>query len=478
MKILHFSAECYPYAKVGGLADVVGALPRFQNKEGHTSTVIMPYYKTAGVLSLNLVSVWSGAFRMGSKTYTTELLSPDVESTTFKVIFVRIAELLDREKIYMYVDDTERFLAFQLAVLAWLSRAEEKPDIIHCHDHHSGLVPFFIKHTPDYASLKKIAVVYTIHNAQYQGNFDWIKSDLLPDFTAENKGLLDWNHQINPLAAGIKCADLVTTVSQGYLNELKQSTANGLEQLFRMESDKCFGIINGIDRELWDPETDVMVPYPYGVKDHLKGKTANKIHLCKRFGLDPNKPLFAFIGRMVFEKGADLFSEVARILAVQHQDHLNLLVTGSGVPEIEDSLNILNTSENHFFKAHIGYDEGLAHEIYAGADFLLMPSRVEPCGLNQLYSLRYGTVPIVRRTGGLADTIKDIGDGGEGICFDQATATDIVYSIERALALYNNQTIFNKLIKSNMQIDHSWEKQCLMYTALYHKMIKSIKMQK
>lgn len=465
MKILHTSFECYPIAKVGGLADVVGALPSYQCDLGVNSDVVMPYYENAFLKKEKLKEISEGEITIDNANYKYKILDVDSNKVPFDLHLVYIEDLLDREKVYGYEDETNRYLGFQLAVLDWLLKKEKTFDLIHCHDHHTSLIPFFINYCYDYKPLESTSTVLTIHNAQYQGQFSHDKLKWFPSFDFNNVGLLDWYGMVNPLAAGIKCASKVNTVSPSYMDELKDK-ANGLEGLLRNETDKCIGILNGIDTAVWNPETDNMLAENYKESDVTSGKKANKKVICDTFGFDPELPLFGFIGRLVGEKSADLLPEVIRT-AIQEYEDINILILGSGHEEIEQELNILKGEFTNNFNAHIGYDEKLSHLIYAGVDFLLMPSRVEPCGLNQMYSLRYGTIPIVRRTGGLKDTVVDIGDGGFGICHDQASVWDILHSIKRAIGLYNDKDTLKKIQKEIMKIDHSWTKSAQEYIDLY-----------
>ena len=241
----------------------------------------------------------------------------------------------------------------------------------------------------------------------------------------------------------------------------------GMEELLRKERSKSIGILNGIDADVWNPETDPMLEKNYSSKNLSDGKKANKEILCQQFGLDPEKPLFTFIGRLVGEKGADVLPEIIYNMCKFNPGEQNILILGSGEKHIENSLLHLESEFKGNYCSYIGYNEKLSHMIYAGADFLLMPSRVEPCGLNQLYALRYGTVPIVRRTGGLRDTVQDIGDSGFGICHDQCSAFDVLHSMQRAKSFYQKKRDFNKIRKQIMQIDHSWNKAANDYIELY-----------
>ena len=468
MEIIHVSAECYPMAKAGGLGDVVGALPKYQNQLGHNAKVVMPMYRTKYLLDNKFEVVHKGAFGMGTYWFDYTIIKQVKSELGFDLFLVDIFGLLDRDKIYGYDDDIERFMAFQIAVVDWIAKWNQKPDIVHVHDHQAGLIPFMMKYCFDYAHLADIKTVLTIHNGQYQGWMDWEKSSYLPNWDRFKWGILDWKKTINSLACGIKCVNRVTTVSPGYLEELRYN-AIGLEMLFEYEKGKCIGILNGIDTDVWDPETDPYLDIKYNIKSLEKGKRKTKEALCKDFGLNPLKPLIVFIGRLVGEKAADLLPQSIGDALYHSNGEMNFLVLGSGDPTVELQLAQLNNQFTGYYNSKIGYNEKLSHQMYAGADFLLMPSRVEPCGLNQLYALRYGTIPIVRNTGGLKDTVKDFGEpDGFGICFNHASVWDITTSINRAVRLFNEKELFNSLRNKIMAIDHSWGNSAKMYLQIYN----------
>jgi len=464
MKIFHLSAECYPIAKIGGLADVVGALPKYQNEVGEDSAVIMPFYNNNFTKAHKFITVFNDEIDLGNVKYPYSILKTADDSLDFDVFFVHVEDLLYKDYVYSE-NDIDRFLAFQIVALDWILTLENKPDILHCHDHHTGLIPFMAQESFKYHTLNKIPVITTIHNAQYQG---WMSYDYLykiPEFNMKNIGLLDWDKVINPLAAAIKCAWRVTTVSPSYMEELKHN-ANGLEDLLANESAKAVGILNGIDTDVWNPETDAFIIDNYNEASVASGKHGNKKWLCDTFNLDESKPLVAFIGRLVGEKGAELLPEVFR--SVLEEKETNILLLGSGLKDTEEQLNALKDDYKGNYNVYIGYDEKLSHIIYAGADFLLMPSRVEPCGLNQMYCLRYGTVPVVRSIGGLKDTVVDIDDNGFGICHNDVNVNDIVYATKRALDFYKDQTKFASNQKNIMSLDHSWKASANTYINLYN----------
>lgn len=469
MEIIHVAAECYPVAKAGGLGDVVGALPKYQKDLGHVVKVVMPMYRTKFLYQSDWELVHEGGQSLGPHWFHYSVIKEKTNKLGFDLYLIDINGLLDREKIYGYDDDTERFLSFQIAVCDWLNQWSHNPDVVHCHDHHTGLIPFMMKYC--YAFRQKLSTVpsvFTVHNGEYQGWLGWDRYYYIPPYDSWNWGMLDWNNTINPLASAVKCAWKVTTVSGSYMDELKHS-ANGLENLFQYETGKSTGILNGIDTQVWNPETDSFLATNYDVELVQKGKEKNKREICGQFGLDPDKPLITFIGRLVGEKAADLLPDSISQSIYQHHAKANFLVLGSGDPVLENTLDSMKVPFRGFFNSFIGYSEPLSHLLYAGSDFLLMPSRVEPCGLNQMYALRYGTIPMVRSVGGLKDTIKDYGDPqGFGIRFDQSSVGDIVYSVGRAIDLYQNkQDLYTWMRSYMMTIDHSWDSSAQQYIDLY-----------
>ncbi len=467
MEIIHVSAECYPVAKAGGLGDVVGALPKYQCKSGDIAKVIMPMYRTKFLYENNWTVDFKGSANLGNWNFDFTVIKEPTNKLGFDLFLIDINGLLDRQKIYGYDDDAERFTAFQIAVVSWISSWEHKPDVVHCHDHHTALIPFMMKYCYAFQHLGSVPTVVTIHNGQYQGWMGWDKSIYIPKWDLWKRGMLDWAGNINPLASGVKCADKVTTVSWSYMDELRHN-ANGLEALFEYEKGKCMGILNGIDNEVWNPETDTYLTHHYSIKTVKKGKEQNKKILCEQFGLDINKPLFVFIGRLVGEKAADILPDAIRTAMHETQGNACFLILGSGETHIEWELQQMTNHHQGIYNAYIGYNEQLSHLIYAGADFLLMPSRVEPCGLNQMYAMRYGTVPVVRSTGGLQDTVTDMGDpDGFGIRFNNATVDDLAYSIGRGVSVYQDQQQMAKMRKQMMQIDHSWESTVAEYRQVY-----------
>lgn len=467
MEIFHLAAECYPVAKVGGLGDVVGSLPKYQSKAGHLVKVVIPHYDTKFINENEFDCVYSGFVKLGNFNFPFNIKKESANILGFELYLVEIPELFDRKEVYGYEDDIERFLSFQIAALDWINSRNDIPDVINCHDHHTGLIPFMMQYAFKFEKLKGIPTVITIHNSIYQGQFGFDKLYYLPEFDLSKVTVLEWDNRINSLATAIKCALAVTTVSPNFLNEIN-NFGYGLESLFNLVRHKSKGILNGIDTEVWNPVKDKMIFANYSIRTLEKGKQANKDKLCAQFDLDPTKPLFSFIGRLLDEKGADLLPQVTALALSENFKEINILILGSGNIEIENQLSHLVASFKGNYNVFIGYNEELAHQIYASSDFLLMPSRVEPCGLNQMYAFRYGTIPIVRRTGGLKDTVIDIGDNGNGICHEQASITDVCYSIQRAVKLYKDKKSLKNIRKTGMNIDHSWESVCQEYIEMYH----------
>lgn len=467
MDVIHLSAECYPVAKVGGLGDVVGALPKYLNQAGINASVVLPYYDRKFVQENTFDTIYKSSTTAAGKTFEYSVLKESTRKLGFELFLIYIEGLLDRKEIYCYPDEIKQFISYQVCVLDWINKTKMKPDVIHCHDHHSGLVPFLIANSSLFKDLAMIPTVCTIHNGQYQGWLGWDKVAYLPSIDLSKAGLLDWNNCINSLAASVKCCWKFTTVSPNYLKELSVNS-NGLEKLFQLEARKGIGIINGIDTQVWDPETDPMIVKNFNTKTADQGKKENKKSLCKEFGLSDNKPLVVFIGRLVGEKGAELLPLAIDSCLKKYKGKVNFIVLGSGEPEIEKELEKLKLQHKKQCGVYIGYDEELSHRIYASADFLMMPSRVEPCGLNQLYAVRYGTMPIVHRTGGLADTVIDMDDsGGYGITFNKLEAEELVNAVGRSLEVYKDQNKMSDFRKKMMSLDFSWDRSAKEYIELY-----------
>ncbi len=491
IQVLHISAECYPAAKTGGLGDVVGSLPKYMTQAGVLSAAVIPKYSLKWIHGREWVTVYHGAIRSDWRTIHFSVQQEKSNALGFPFFVVDIPGLYDRPGIYndpagwAYGDEIERYLVFQQAVLQWIISfpEHERPRVLHCHDHHTGLIPFMTKYSPDFRPLAETPTVFTIHNGQYQGAFSWKNHNILPYYDAWARNYMDWNGAINPMASAIKCAWAVTTVSESYLYELHESSL-GLEPLFRLEWQKQWGIINGIDAQVWDPATDtalqfrleetsptskVQSPKSYDIQGF---KQKNKRVLCEWFGLPEHLPMISFIGRMVGEKGSDLLPEAYRNY-IHAGGSASFLVLGTGEAWTQNEFRSMSHQYPGRVNAVIDYNEALAHQIYAGSDFLIMPSRVEPCGLNQMYAMRYGTIPIVRSIGGLKDTVPDIaepGGTGRGIRFDQATLSDIGHAIHRGAAMWHNEPGIVAMLRHRiMAVDFSWENTVGRYFSVYQR---------
>ena len=473
-KVLHISTECYPAAKAGGMGDVVGALPIYMPQFGFDASVIIPKYANAWIGKQKTRSVFKSSFMMDDEEIQFGIELVMKSELDFPLYLIDIPGKFDRANIYLadngqaYTDEILRYISFQRAVLEWLIKTNERYDLLHCHDHMTALICFMIKHQRSYKVLQDTATVFTIHNGQYRGIMDWSNDRYLGDYDTNKQGLLDWDGHIHSLATGIKCAWKVTTVSPSYMIELQEDFDN-LTSLIRFEKYKSTGIINGIDSGVWDPRTDPLI------QKHLKRsnrvfKRENKRFLASEFGFDPSKALVSFIGRFAYEKSADLLTGAFRHY-LKYKDDLQFFILGSGDKDIERSVGELQNEYPDNVISVIAYNEQLAHQIYAASDFILMPSRFEPCGLNQMYAMRYGTIPIVRHTGGLIDTVPDIGDDGNGISFLRANEEDIVYSLNRAVDLYADKLSLELLINKIMKLDFSWNRSAELYSDLYKSII-------
>lgn len=472
MKVIHLSVECYPIAKVGGLADVIGALPKYQRKLGVDAQVVMPWYDKPSLQQFDLEKVAEGVFLQGSQSLTYTVYAIAEQHLGFPIYLIKVPGLLDRNEVYGYADEGEQWIAFQHAFLHWILTDNIRPDVINCHDHHVGLIPFLLQYGNDFRELSYIKTLFTIHNGQYQGWMNWNKGILLPGFDTWKWGLLDWSGVINPFSSAIRCCDAFSTVSEGYLEELSQE-CKGLEQLFIDESSRGFGIVNGIDWDVWDPSSDPLIPYHYSNTTVKTGKRKNKEAFCKKANLPCDSLLLTYIGRFAEEKGADILSEVIRKFYSKNEKKLIIFILGSGNEQIQQDLGLLCQSYPNQVSAFFGYNETLAHEAYAASDIILMPSRVEPCGLNQLYALKYGTIPVVRGIGGLKDTVIDISEPkGYGFVFKEFEVDKIVETIERAVEFSLDEKKWASIVKQSMALDYSWDKSAKKYIELYNQLLK------
>lgn len=478
MQVLHVSAECYPVAKVGGLGDVVGALPGYMKKQEVDCSVIMPKYLTAWIIKHKFKTEHEGFIRLGKERVKYRIQREKDNSTGFPVYVVDIKGLLDRPGVYAdvaagnpYPDEMERYVSFQIAVLDWLKSKSKKPDIIHCHDHHTSFIPFLMSSSPVYHEFREIPSVLTIHNGQYQGWYDIDRKFLLPKINFENESLLYWNGQINALACGVRSCNGLSTVSKTYLKELRKDSL-GLEPLFEQAAYKSTGIVNGIDMNVWNPRTDPLIHKKFNKKTVVQGKKANKLALCDKFSIDPEMPVISFIGRLTSQKGADLLPDlIGRFIDAGNK--AGFVILGTGDPELHDRFTNMKGQYVGYFDASLEYNEELAHLMYAGSDFIIMPSRFEPCGLNQMYAMRYGTLPVVRSVGGLYDTVIDFEEkGGYGIRFNNFNLDDAHEALLRALKVYHDKPLFHILQSKVLSLDFSWRKSAARYKLMYIELIQ------
>jgi starch synthase len=489
LNVLMVAGEAVPFAKVGGLADVLGALPRALEKLGVAVTIAIPRYRgiDLGRFGFKPFSVAdNSAVQVGPEYVPFDVHRALLPGSSVEVFLIGNDRFFDREGIYVdfetgkdYPDQADRWIFFQRAVMEFF-RTRHAPDVLHCHDHQTGLIPAYLRRLYRTAeAFQRTRSVFTIHNMGYQGLFPrhvmaragFDDAEFYPTSPFEFYGM------VNFMKVGITYSDVVTTVSKTYAREIQDSKeyGYGLEDVLRERSNDLVGILNGIDDDLWNPATDRLIPAVYSTTD-LSGKVEDKKALLRKFGLDDNhldRPVLAMISRIDVQKGFDL---VVSVLEYLLSKDLNFVLLGSGNKETESYLRTI--IERHGAKAgmRFEFDNGSAHLVEAGADIFLMPSKYEPCGLNQMYSLRYGTVPVVRSTGGLADTVTEYDPKtgeGTGFTFEDYDAEDFRAAIDRALALWPNRKKWQKLMLNGMNHDFSWNESAKRYVELYERLLNS-----
>jgi starch synthase len=473
MNIVHVASEVVPFSKTGGLADVIGALPLSLAKRGHDVTVISPLYKCVVEKFKNLEKGISFKVILNDQSIPADIYSLKInEHTTAYFIgndalFLRDGLYVDKNSID-YPDNSKRFAFFSRAVLELIKRLNIKADIIHSHDWQTGLVPAYIK-TLYHKDFMGIVSVFTIHNIGYQGLFwhlDMPLTGLGWEYFTSN--YLEFYGKLSFLKAGIVFADTVTTVSPTYSKEiLTPEFGYGMEGILKTREQDLFGILNGVDYEQWNPEHDKFIPHQYNI-DTIELKQDNKRTLNRMFNLDDNDaPIIGMITRLAQQKGIDLVIDaIGRIMAMGFK----LAILGSGDKPYEEKVNEIAGRYKGRLGIKIGFDNSLAHLIEAGADIFLMPSVYEPCGLNQMYSLKYGTVPVVRATGGLNDTIEEYDSAhgkGNGFKFKNKDVEEMLLALKRALDVYSDKQKWKQLIRTCMSYDFSWDKSAVNYELLY-----------
>jgi starch synthase len=468
-------SEALPFSKTGGLADVLGALPQALARLGWDVTLVVPRYRGSDGELVDRFEL-----RIGGVSANVGMFEAPLGSA--RVVLVDEPTLFDREYLYGtelgdYPDNPRRFGVLVRAALEFASRSGRRPTVVHAHDWQAGLAPVYLKTL--FATdplLGGVASVFTIHNLAYQGLFqpDWLpRLDLLWSLLGLEQ--LEFWGKISFLKGGINYADAITTVSPQYAKEIQTPVFGaGFDGILRRRSADLVGILNGIDTEQWDPARDRYLPRPFSVQD-VSAKAASKAAVLEEFNLTADsrtldRPLIGMISRMVDQKGFDLLAALAGELATLGA---SFVVLGTGDARYQDLWRHLAVEFPDRIAARIGFDERLAHLIEGGADIFLMPSRFEPCGLNQMYSLRYGTVPIVRRVGGLADTVIDQADSSDdaarpnGFSFDEYTPEALLSVLRRALALFPNQGAWRGLQAAGMAADHSWDRSAREYVKIY-----------
>jgi starch synthase len=478
MKILFVTSEVAPLAKAGGLADVCAALPRHLAALGHDVRIVLPCYAHLrdGKRSFAVV-VPEASVALGTRALSFAVLAHTLP-TGLPAYLVHCPALYDRPSIYTTDPDEHlRFSLLQWAALLLCQHLHWGPDVVHCNDWQTALIPLMLRTVLAWDRLfDPTRTVLTIHNVAHQGAFS---AAVLPDTGLE--AAVHGFHQeqlragfLNYLLTGILHADLVTTVSPTYAREI-QTEAQGarMDPFLRARSAALFGILNGIDEDEWSPERDPHIPHRYS-RDDLAGKERDKAELTAAVGLphDPEVPLIGVVSRLAWQKGFDLgFALLPRLL---EEENAQLVVLGRGDACYEEYFSDLARAMPRRVAFRRGFSEPLAHLIEAGADLFLMPSRYEPCGLNQMYSLRYGTVPVVHKTGGLADTVRlwgGPGSGGNGFCFDHFDEGALSWAVSYALSTWRDRATWRELMHNGMSEDFSWKRRVADYVELYRRVV-------
>ena len=480
MKIVICASEAAPYAKSGGLGDVMEALPTALSRiQGNEVWLFLPYYnKIKSNTAYETEQVAQFRVQMGWRQQYAGLRKLTDCPRGFQVYFIDNDYYFGTRTgaIYGDMDDGERFAYFSKACLDAMIALEFTPDVIQCNDWQTGMIPVYLKASYRNTALKNTRCMYTIHNIEYQG---WANANFFDDILGlpwEYRGCMDMNGSVNMMKGAIETADLVTTVSETYARELMYPYyAHGLDGILARNAWKLSGITNGIDTGIFDPETDRNLPAHYSAAQIQPGKAACKKAIQKELGLpqEPDVPLMIMITRLVGHKGLDLLCYVARRL--MWEENAQLILIGTGEPQYETFFRDLQAQFPDQVSAQITFNVGLAARVYAAGDIYLMPSKSEPCGLSQMNAMRYGTVPVVHATGGLKDTVPpcdENGEGGLGFTFQSYNADDFFAAIVRALDLYNDHPEkFRALQHTDMIQDFSWDVPAGKYMELFEKML-------
>lgn len=476
MKILFVASESVPFAKTGGLADVVGSLPAELKKEGVDIRVVLPLYSSIkDEYKDKMVDVTNFDVYMGWKTVYCGV--KHLKHDNIDYYFIDNLEYFDREGLYGYWDDGERYAFFQMAVIEMMERIDFIPNIIHVHDWHTAMIPLLLVHKYNWIEqYRDIRKVLTIHNIQFQGIYNPIVLESLfgLDYTSFNDGGCKYFNKVNFLKCGINYADIVTTVSPSYAGEIQTPEfGETLDGVLRYNTWKIRGILNGIDYQVYDPRKDKHIEPNFGVNGYNK-KMEVKEALQKELGLkvDRDIPMIVSVSRLTDQKGFNLVNDAMHSLM---QEKVQYVVLGTGDRKYEDSFKHYDYVYNDKMRALIKFDIGLAQKLYAAADMFLMPSAFEPCGLSQMISLRYGTVPIVHETGGLRDSVEPFNrfeNTGTGFSFYDFNSGVLMNVIREALDVFHNdRELWKKLARRGMRQDLSWKNSVEKYLEVYKELL-------
>jgi len=481
MKVLLVSSEVFPFSKTGGLADVTGALPKALQKNDIDVKIISPQYRCVKKKDF-LLELVNQNLKAPIRDTAHNFNLWKTKYNGIEAYFIEKDEYYDRENLYVtekgdYEDNAERFAFFCRAVIESCRKIEYVPDVIHCNDWQTGLIPSYLKTLyKDDSFFHHTKTIFTIHNIAYQGLFNsaYLPMTGLPQSVFNMEGL-EFYGKINYLKAGIVFSDIVTTVSKTYAQEIQtKDYGAGLDGILRKREKNLYGIMNGIDYDKWNPEKDPLI-YANYTHRNISVRKINKKNLQKEMKLTyRDYPLIGIVSRLALQKGIDILILAIQMILKKHKTEF--IILGKGDKQYEDALQSISKNYKNKVFVKIGFDEALAHKIYASCDFFLVPSQYEPCGLGPLIAHRYGAIPIVRATGGLKDSVKNYNfkeRKGSGFSFKAYTKDALYKSIEKALYLYNNdKKTLNKMIKQNMKMDWSWEEQAKKYIRLYEKIIK------
>lgn len=488
--VLFVSSEVYPYSKTGGLADISNSLPQALNSIGNEVRIVTPKYGQLDERRLQIHEIKRMKdlpIEFNGKKHKFSIKSSFIhgKNTKAQVYLLENNDFFKNKGIYQnirtkkdFTNNDERYMFFCKTVLEILEVLHWKPDIIHCNDWQTGLIPAYIKtFYKNNPLISDIKTIFTIHNLAYQGNFpksSFKKSGLPEDILTEDKVL--HGGKFSFLKAGLVYADKISTVSEKYAEEIRKDKTYscGMEKILEKRKRDLSGILNGIDYSVWNPNFDKHIPYRYTYQE-IPLKYENKRELLQKFKFEYSEdiPLIGMITRLVDQKGFDLvadsFDQLMKL-------NLQMIILGAGEEKYQNFLTKMKKKYPDRLIIHIGYDENLAHLIEAGSDIFLMPSKYEPCGLNQMYSLIYGTIPVVRNTGGLSDTVDDYKKkNGNGFLFDKYDSKEMIKTIKTALEVYKDKDKWYELIRNGMAHDFSWKASAKKYTALYKKIVSTRK---